>query len=130
MRCTQEARSTPDTCFYSNRRTNREYPCFRATGAWTHAGVAYRTTLGFYTHANEAPICTSVRILFAPDPAAAAGAADLQMRVIGDGRDLPISERPVYLGLLALAGLTCLPLLRVVFTTWRAWRARRDVSTA
>jgi hypothetical protein len=108
-----------DTCFYTNRRTNREYPCFRATGAWTHAGVAYRATLGFYTQRNEAPPGTKVRIIFAPDPAAAAGAADLQFRVIGAGRSVPRSERPVYLGLLALAGLMCAPLLTMLFKTWR-----------
>lgn len=67
-----------DRCFYTNRRTNQGYPCFRATGAWTHDGVAYRSTLGYYKQADEAPLGTTVRIIFAPDPAAAAGAADLQ----------------------------------------------------
>lgn len=110
------------TCVYTNRRTNRGYPCFRATGEWTHAGVAYRTTLGHYTHANEAPLGTTVPIIFAPDPAAAAGAVDLRFRVIGAGRSVPRSERPVYMGLLALAGLLCAPLVTMLFRTWRAWR--------
>jgi hypothetical protein len=100
----------PDRCSYSNQRTNAGYPCFRATVAWSHEGVAYRTTLGFYKHAKESPIGTRVRIIFEPDPAAAAGAVDLQMRHVPAGRTLPPSERPVYLGLLALAGLLCLPL--------------------
>lgn len=100
----------PDRCSYSNRRTNPGYPCFRATVAWSHEGVAYRATLGFYKHAKEAPIGTRVRIIFAPDPAAAAGAVDLQMRLVPTGRTLPRSERPVALGLLALAGVLCLPL--------------------
>jgi hypothetical protein len=113
-----------DTCFYSNRRANREFPCFRATGAWTHEGVLYRSTLGFYTQADEAPVGSSVRIVFAPDPAAAAGAADLQMRVVGDGRTLPPSEKPFYLGLLALAGLMCAPLLMLLLRTWKSVRAR------
>src|SRR5688572_14707450 len=108
-----------DTCFYTNSRVNREYPCFRATGEWTHAGVAYRATLGFYTQRNEAPVGTTVPIIFAPDPAAAAGAADLQFRVICAGRSAPRSERPVYLGLLAPAGLMCAPLLTMLFKTWK-----------
>lgn len=98
---------------------NREYPCFRATGEWTHAGVAYRSTLGHYEQANEAPLGTTVPTIFAPDPAAAAGAVDLQLRVIGAGRSLPRSEQPVYVGLLALAGLMCTPLLTMLFKTWR-----------
>jgi hypothetical protein len=108
-----------DTCFHANSRVNREYPCFRATGEWTHAGVAYRSTLGYYKQANEAPLGTTVRIIFAPDPAAAAGKVDLQVRVIGAGRSAPRSERPVYVGLLALAGLMCAPLLTMLFKTWR-----------
>ena len=108
-----------DTCVYTNRRTNRAYPCFRATGEWTHAGVAYRATLGYYKHANEGPLGTTVRIIFAPDSAAATGAANLQFRVIGAGRSLPRSERPVYVGLLALAGLMFAPLLKMLFRTWR-----------
>jgi hypothetical protein len=30
----------PDTCVHANSRVNREYPCFRATGTWSHAGSA------------------------------------------------------------------------------------------
>lgn len=110
----------PYTCSYSGSRKNRQYPCFQATGAWTHEGVSYRTTLGFYTHANEAPVGSSVRVLFMPDPAAAAGAAELQSRVVGAGRTLPVSERPIFVGLLALAGLLCTPLLMVLLETWRS----------
>jgi hypothetical protein len=61
----------------------------------------------------------AVPIIFAPDPPAAAGAVDLRVRVIGAGRSVPRSERPVYVGLLALAGLMCTPLLTKLFNAWR-----------
>ena len=111
------------TCFYTNRRANREYPCFRATGEWIHDGAVYRAILGYYKQRNEAPVGTVVPVIFAPDPAAAAGAVDLRFRVIGAGRSLPRSERPVYLGLLVLAGLMWIPLLRMLLWTWprAAW---------
>ena len=54
------------TCVHTNSRVNREYPCFRATGEWTHAGVAYRATLGHYTQPNEAPLGTTVPIVVHP----------------------------------------------------------------
>lgn len=50
---------------------------------------------------------------------AAAGKADLQVRTIPKDRSLPRSERPVYLGFLALSGLMCLPLVTLLFQTWR-----------
>ncbi len=98
------------TCTSSSFRKSWPYPCFEATGQWTHDGVVYRSTLGHYKDAAKAPLGTTVAIVFAPDPAAAVGKVDLQMRVVGAGRDAPRSERPVYLGLLVLAALLCVPL--------------------
>lgn len=104
------------TCSVANSRVNREYPCFKATGNWTHEGTDYSAVLGHYKQRNEAPVGASVPVIFMPNPAAAAGAADLQFRVIAEGRSLPRSERPVYIGLLVLAGLMWIPLLRTLFT--------------
>src|ERR1044072_2424407 len=59
-----------DRCSYSNRRTNQGYPCVRATGTWTHAGVAYRATLGYYKETSETRLGPTVPIIFAPDPSA------------------------------------------------------------
>jgi hypothetical protein len=84
------------------------------------AGMGWRAPLGKMLAAiGLALIGATVRIIFAPDPAAAAGAADLQFRVIGAARSVPRSERPVYLGLLALAGLMCAPLLSMLFKILR-----------
>jgi hypothetical protein len=113
----------PTRCWHRGHRTSTEYECFKATGEWTHQGTTYRSTLGHYQQPDQAPLGSSVAILFRPDPAAAAGQADLAMRTIASGQDEPVSERPFYIALLGLAGLLMAPLLWLPI---RAWRRRRS----
>jgi hypothetical protein len=98
------------TCQYTNRRKNRAYPCLRVEGEWSHDGQVYRAVLAHYPLSREIRVGDELPVVFEPDPAAAAGRATLFVRVADAVPELG-RERKVYLGLLGLAGLLCLPLL-------------------
>ena len=101
-------------------RGTEAYPCVAVTGQWTHDAVTYRAVIGHPTRPHTFALGRQVTVVFLPDPAAAAGRAGLYVRPYGlDGTE-PVSERPVYLGLLALACLLCLPLFLALLRILKA----------
>ena len=107
------------TCHYSRFRGSESFPCDAVTGEWRHDAITYRTVIGHHKRPHAFTPGRQVTVVFVPDPAAAAGRAGLYFRVYGlDGAE-PVSERPVYLGLLALACLLCLPFFRMLLHVLR-----------
>jgi hypothetical protein len=85
-----------------------------ATGEWFHDAVTYRTVIGHHSRPHDFAPGRQLTVIFVPDPTAAAGRADLRFRVFGIGGSEPVSERPFYVALLALACVMCIPLLRML----------------
>ncbi len=106
-----------ETCSYSGYRRRAKFPCFKATAEWTHDGLVYRGVVGYPKRRDAMPLGTKVEVVFAPDPAAVAGEADLRFRALRAGDSELISEQPIYLGILALAGLMCMPVVSMLFRT-------------
>jgi hypothetical protein len=115
------------TCYYSRFRGSQAFPCVEVTGEWIHHAVTYRTVVGRHPRPHALAPGRQLTVVFVPDPAAA-GRADLRLRVFGiDGAE-PLSERPFYLALLALACVMCLPLIRILLHTRRAAFAASSVA--
>jgi hypothetical protein len=114
VRATATVVSLEDTtCYYSKVRRGKAYPCVKVTGEWIHDALTYRAVIGHHPRPHDFAPGRRLTVVFVPDPAAAAGRADLRFRVFGiDGAE-PASERPFYMALLALAGVMCIPLLRI-----------------
>lgn len=112
------------TCHDSRFRRRQAYPCVAVTAAWTHDGVTYRAVIGYPTAPHGFALGRQVTVVFFPNPAAAAGRAELYVRPYGlDGTE-PVPERPVYLGLLALACVLCLPLFSTLLHMLKAATTR------
>jgi hypothetical protein len=116
------------TCHYANGRRRTPFPCVKVTGEWTHEALTYRAVIGHHPKPHDFVRGRGVGVTFVPDPAAAAGRADVRLRVMGtDGSD-PVSERPFYVGMLALSAVMCFPFLRMLLQALRA-RARAPDGT-
>ncbi len=121
VRATATVVSVEDTtCYYSRFRRSQAFPCVEVTGEWIHHAVTYRTVIGRHPRPHAFAPGRQLTVVFVPDPAAAAGRADLRFRVFGIDGSEPVSERPFYLALLALACVMCLPLFRMLLHTLRA----------
>jgi hypothetical protein len=108
------------TCFDSRFRNRHSFPCDAVTGEWIHDGVTYRTIIGHHQRPHAFARGRQLTVVFVPDPAAAAGRADLHARPFGIDGSEPVPERPIYLAVIALACLMCLPLFQMLLRLLRA----------